>query len=1438
MKKFFAGIGLGSMEADDDAIIKKEKVQPVPEGKVQLEKPEAKIQKSLIDVENMKNYKPPVQEKDENRYSTFLSTDKPIYKKGETVYCRAVVLNSFTNVPVDTETSKYLSCGVTVKVLGPGGDEIISTKPQSPQQSVFSFCWTVSEDAAGGNYTCKIEYELKGFPSAERKFEVRAFQNPRLNSDLEFLKKGYGSGEEAVATLKVSRAEGGKPSGAKVTATSRIDGKETWTGKFKLDEEGNCLIKFKLPDSIAVGDGTLSCVIEDGGVLETKSKTIPILLQSLDVNVYPEGGDLINDVECGVYIEAFTPYGDPADLKGDIVDKDGNVVGSIETKHEGRGKGKFTPKKENSYSLKINSPSGIKHNIQFPPAKSEGASVMSTNDVYSSNKIDVKVGATKGEYIVYIYKRDILLDSKKVKVQNSNETVSVDLDSSKSNGVLRVLVTNSKNKPLSERLVFQSAKETIDVKIKTDYKSYSPGDKATVKVSTTSSDGKPVDAVVCVTVTDESVLKSVEERKRAPRLQQMVFLENEVDHFEDAHVYLSDHENAEIAVDLLLGTQGWRRFAFYDVAKFLELKGEMGERIVAFHNGKDPKDHYDSQFPPVLQRGGWNDWDNDDELELCMNKNMVIDRCEMNQMMEVPKMENKIMPVQKNKAKAPIQKNRKIEKMAILQAKAKPQLEMAKMAFKPKEGKKKKAAAKKDFAPQFEKRAAKQLMFEDEFYSSDDEFPLEQKFDDSVITRVYAFKKNPNRKQGERTNFTETLYWSASTQTVSGEATIEFDFSDSVTSYRIMIDAFTNSGVFGAKDKVVESKEPFYVEAKLPVEATVGDTISVPVSVVNESPEDLTVSLDHDVSIALVPDKNSKFNDAFKVTSKERTKRYLDLTVDQPHTGAKFGINASAGVFNDQVTRKLDLVPLGFPFDVSFSGKLEKDEDFVFTIPKDADMNSIESNMKFYLKPVGQLQSALASLLRNPSGCFEQTSSTTYPTIIAHQYFVSHDGVDPALIKKSYGLLEKGYKKLTSYECKNGGYEWFGSEPANEALTAYGTLEFIDMSKVYPVDENMLNRTKKWLYSRRDGKGGFKLDSQALDDFGAAPKDITNAYIVWSLTEAGETGLDLEIDSIYKDALTKKDAYLWGLSAASLFTTKKEKEANELAKKIVANQEKTGEVLQSKTTITCSRGKALNIETTAIAVLTWLNDEKYNENIELAMNWLLKQCTNGKFGNTQSTILALKAIVKYDTRKGGNTENIKVSYSLDGKKFPVDFGKKNDDGFVEIDLDKKLLTPGDHTISLKITGKGSLPYSFFLRYFSNKPDSSDKCEIDLKNYLSSDKFEEGSVGEMNVEMKNLSNEKQAMTLAIISIPGGLEPRHENLQELVKGGKIAFYEIKGRDVIIYLRGMKENQELKFKFDVTARIPGKFKSSASRAYLYYVDEDVKWVEGTECTITSKK
>jgi len=65
---------------------------------------------------------------------------------------------------------------------------------------------------------------------------------------------------------------------------------------------------------------------------------------------------------------------------------------------------------------------------------------------------------------------------------------------------------------------------------------------------------------------------------------------------------------------------------------------------------------------------------------------------------------------------------------------------------------------------------------------------------------------------------------------------------------------------------------------------------------------------------------------------------------------------------------------------------------------------------KVYPSPLANMEEALNALLRQPNGCFEQTSSTNYPLVMAQQYFTSHQGVDPEKIAKAKTLLEQGYK--------------------------------------------------------------------------------------------------------------------------------------------------------------------------------------------------------------------------------------------------------------------------------------------------------------------------------------------------------------------------------------------------------------------------------------------
>ena len=191
-----------------------------------------------------------------DRCLAYLDTDKPVYRAGETLYMRGVILHHATRKPL----SAGHQVSASVEIRGPKGD-VVAAGPVTSEDSVLGFKWTVPDGQAGGEYKIKASFPRNGYPPAERKFDVRAYRAPRLKSQIKFLRDGYGRGDEVAATLHVERAEGGVPVGASVTVTARVDGVEVFRGPASVDKEGDCLARFKLPEDIARGEGTLAMAI-------------------------------------------------------------------------------------------------------------------------------------------------------------------------------------------------------------------------------------------------------------------------------------------------------------------------------------------------------------------------------------------------------------------------------------------------------------------------------------------------------------------------------------------------------------------------------------------------------------------------------------------------------------------------------------------------------------------------------------------------------------------------------------------------------------------------------------------------------------------------------------------------------------------------------------------------------------------------------------------------------------------------------------------------------------------------------------------------------------------------------------------------------------------------------------------------------------------------
>ncbi|MBI3892964.1 MAG: A-macroglobulin complement component, partial [Candidatus Wallbacteria bacterium] len=144
-----------------------------------------------------------------DRYLAHLATDRPTYRPGEIVYGRAAVLQAFTRAPLPD------SCEATFEVRSPRGD-VVATGNTAVENGVAAFSWTVPAGQAGGEHKLVAKFPDRGFPDSETTFLIRAYRVPRLKTDLQFVRKAYGPGDEVSATLSVKRAEGGIPAGAQV----------------------------------------------------------------------------------------------------------------------------------------------------------------------------------------------------------------------------------------------------------------------------------------------------------------------------------------------------------------------------------------------------------------------------------------------------------------------------------------------------------------------------------------------------------------------------------------------------------------------------------------------------------------------------------------------------------------------------------------------------------------------------------------------------------------------------------------------------------------------------------------------------------------------------------------------------------------------------------------------------------------------------------------------------------------------------------------------------------------------------------------------------------------------------------------------------------------------------------------------------------------------
>ncbi|CAM3210215.1 A-macroglobulin complement component [Corallococcus sp. ZKHCc1 1396] len=1347
-----------------------------------------------------------------DRYLTHVTTDKPLYRPGEQVLARGLMLEALSRKPYAGSLQAQL------EVRGPRGD-VVTTTTVSTADAVWGYAWPIPAGQPGGEYTLRVTYPWTGAAPAERKFDVRAYRAPRLKSQIEFLRDGYGPGDTVTATLDVKRAEGGVPEGAKVTATALVDGATAAQVPCTVDGKGRCTVRFPLPAAMERGEGTLAFTIEDGGVVESAAKTIPILLQTLDLAVYPEGGDLVAGLASRIYFEARTPARKPADLVGRVVEVgSGKVVARVRSEHEGRGRFELTPQEGVRYALRIDAPSGIQKTFPLPEVKPRGAVIRVREDVVPAGKlVQLAVGLSGvGRATVTLSQREVRVASA---VLGDSKGGPVTLDPGEADGVLVATVWDHDGRPVAERLVFRQPSKEVKVELKADRERYVPGGPVQLTARTTR-DGKPVSALVMLTVTDDAVLELQEKRDQAPQLPVMVLLEPEVKELADSQLYLdAKHPKSKLAVDLLLGTQGWRRFALTDTQGFLARHGDAAMRVLAVRWPREPV-----QRPrPSTRAGGRGNAMKDGLAQPGLaREELLADDAVAGKGAVGGALPN----LAKAAAPAPVP-------MALAPPAPEP---MGLAAAAPVVVAEERLQEVEEEAPMMDKarRAKREMNFVDRRVLRGQ----------AVYFREFAHTVRPNRKAGDRVDFAETLYWNAGVRTDArtGEARVSFAMSDSVTTFKAFAGAVGADGALGSAVAELESVQPFYAEPKLPLEVTSGDVVRLPVALVNGTEARLSGA---GVKVEVKGDVKVTGSGTQDLASQARARQLFSLEIGQEAKPVDVKLTASAGEYTDVVTRTLSIKPRGFPGRVSFGGLLSAKGPAAHRVvlPQSVVPGSVRTSIAVYPGPLANMTESLARLIQEPSGCFEQTSSTTYPMTMAQQYFQTHTGVNPELVASAKEKLERGYQRLVGYETSEKGYEWFGQNPGHEALTAFGLLHFTDMRQVREVDTAMMERTREWLLQQRDGEGGFNRKRRALHVW-VEDADTSNAYILWTLLEsAGQPAsqakaLSREVATLKAAAAKSPNSYVVALAANALALAGDTAESRTLMGRLASLQGKDGVVGGATQSIVGSSGETLAIETTALAALAWMREPSHAGNVERAMKFLAESSDGGRYGATQSTVLALRAIIAYDKTRASKLTPGLVRVYVEGRPVgePVRFDGASQEALKLPDV-SALLGAGERRVELRMEGGAELPYSVEVTYSALVPDSSKDTQVALEVALAKTDLTEGEPTEARVVMTNRTGQRLPTAVAIFGVPGGLEVRHDQLKELVKRQVVDAYEVLGRDVVLYWRGMEPHKRIDVPLSLVAAVPGTYTGPASRAYLYYADEHKTWSQGVKVSIAPK-
>ncbi len=1392
----------------------------------------------------------------------FLSTDKPLYQPGQTMHLRALILGRPLLKP-----SKGTS--VLLEVFDAKGNKVFKKEDKTNRFGIASTTFTLGNQIHKGTYKISL---TAGATQTEKSVTVDRYVLPKYNVETKLDRDFYLPGEKVKGTL-TAHYFFGKPV-AKGKVTLRIlDYQAKWVPirviEALTNEEGILEFSYVLPKKLIgqpAENGNASVMLEinvedTGGQKRQIMKSVTIAAFPMSVDLIPESGAVVPGLDNRFFVALADPSGSPlagtcdvelADTTGKKLEK------TVKLDATGLGTVSFKPARTATqiYARTIARTADgkeVQKSYSFAPSALDAQILVRTRKtllkVGEPLVVDILASGSVSDAFLDVTRDNQTVAMATVSLKRGKGRYSLDLDNTLS-GTLAVsayVLSNRGEFVRDTRVVFVNQAQDLDVQISMDKETYQPAGKATVHFNVKDQGGKAVQAALGIHVVDEAVFALSEAR---PGLLKLYFaLEEEL----LKPSYQIGRGFGATLGQLILGNQRtWKDDPVQENAEAaIASQGDVAVK-------KSGLSSWSSEVEQVqIALNGYADW-----AKMKVTQTLRAKGCSFRNEKDFQEaVKGSLKDVEVDPWGNRIQL--KFANWVATYRSAGPdgqfesgddvqwtlnRYESCNYYYKTGGG------GGRQLRGGVMMDAAIPMAAADEM---DDGAPGPMKMAEEkrerTVTKTVADNRNDRDKTKKDTSgqqksspavrvrswFPETLFVENCLITdEKGEAHLDIPLADSITTWRLSSVASDLAGRIGGKDVPLRVFQDFFVDIDFPVFLTRNDEITFPVVVYNylKTPQEVRIEVKKEGWFEL----KGKSENVLALQPGEVRSIQFPVRVTKVGWHALTVVGKGSEGFSDAVKRTVEVRPDGKEIASATGGKFRTDGDSVsddrvalsLSFPK----NSVEGSKTAFLQILPGLTShvvqGMESMLKLPGGCFEQTTSSAWPNVLALRYLKETEQSTPEIEMKAMQYVNVGYQRILTFECQSGGFNWWqGDNPGNAILSAVGIMMLRDTSRVYnAVDENVIKRSFKYLSGTQKGDGSWGEERHlhaGNENLGAGSLRGT-CYITWAINEGGfsESSTAKKARQFIEGQIgQEKDLYTMGLCAIALSSF----DSPSSKIKGLVDRIHSAAVVESDTihwksegmTLVNSWGNSANVEVSALMALAYLRSGMYKSDVPKIINYLIaSKDPQGNWGyNTQASVLAMKVFLEAATMDAGDT-SADVTVRLNGDALGSrHFDNFNKDVVWQVEFSRDTLKENNEIV-LEYNGKGNLGYQLISSHFIPEKKTDSKggpLSIDVAYDRTQIKVDE--TVRVKATFKMTRKGTSGMILATLGIPPGFDVIAADLDAMRKNGAIQKYEITGRQVILYMDELAVNEPTVVEYRIKARYPVKAQTGGAEVGFYY-------------------